>query len=211
MTFSILGYDPDAQMVGSAVASKWTGVGSCVQFFQPHVGLVNMQNHSYAQVAFRVPDNMKAGETLENSLEMALEEDTAREKRQFILGDLAGNFLTFSGKACNGIYHSMIGKNCAAAGNTIADENVIAAMVDAFEGANGETLTERLMRALEAGQNVGGDTRGQEAAAIRVFQTSYPIQRFYPVDLRVDSHDKPLEELRRLLDVFDSHERRFET
>lgn len=210
MTFSIIGYDPDAQMIGSAVASKWTGVGSCVQFFQPHVGLVNMQNHSYAQVAFRVLKNMETGDTLENCLEHALTIDTAREKRQFILADLEGNFLTYSGDGCNGIYHTVIGEHCAAAGNTIAGKDVITAMQHAFENSKGENLTERLVRALEAGQDAGGDIRGQEAAAIRVFQTSYPLQRFYPVDLRVDSHDEPLAELRRLLDVFAAHERRFE-
>lgn len=210
MTFSIIGYDPDAQMIGSAVASKWTGVGSCVQFFQPHVGLVNMQNHSYAQIAFRVLKNMETGETLETSLENALLLDTAGQKRQFILADLEGNFLTYSGDGCNGIYHEETGRNCAAAGNTIAGKDVITAMVTAFEQSRGENLTERLVLALEAGQAAGGDTRGQEAAAIRVFQTSYPQQRFYPVDLRVDSHDEPLIELRRLLDVFAAHERRFE-
>ena len=72
MTFSILAFDRKQELIGSAVASKWTGVGGCTQFFRPGTGLVTIQNCSYAQVAYRILDNMECGETLPDSLEKAL-------------------------------------------------------------------------------------------------------------------------------------------
>ncbi len=208
MTFSIIAFDPDEQMIGSAVASKWTGVGGCTQFFRPDVGFVNMQNHSYAQVAYRILDNIEQGMPLTEALESGLSTDKVREQRQCILADLEGNFHVYSGSGCTGTFHQKIGKNCAAAGNTLASESVIEAMIDAYENSSSDKIVERLIEALEAGQKIGGDTRGQEAAAIKAYKLSYPVQRFYPIDLRADSHDRPLEELRRLYNIFGHNERR---
>lgn len=210
MTFSILAFDREQALIGSAVASKWTGVGGCTQFFRPGTGLVNIQNHSYAQVAYRVLDNIEAGMDLPASLEQALSTDSAREKRQCILADLHGRFHAASGTDCNGIFHHKISDNCAAAGNTLANTDVIDAMIDAYESSASNVMTERLLEALEAGQAAGGDIRGQEAAAVKVYKTTYPVQRFYPIDLRADSHDAPLEELRRLYAIFGENDRRVE-
>lgn len=209
MTYSIIAYDPEEEMIGSAVASKWTGVGGCVQFFRPGVGFINIQNHSYAQVAYRILDKMEEGCTLDKSLLKALEIDNVKERRQCILADLEGNFHVYSGENCTGIHHQKIGKNCAAAGNTLVSENVIDAMIEAYENSSSDRIVERLIQALEAGQEAGGDERGQEAASIKAYKTSYPIQRFYPVDLRVDSHDNPLEKLRHLYRTFGDNDRRF--
>lgn len=210
MTFSILAFDREQELIGSAVASKWTGVGGCTQFFRPGTGLVNMQNCSYAQVAYRILDNMENGADLPSALRKALADDSARDKRQCLLADLHGNFYAFSGRGCNGIFLHKISANCAAAGNTLDNPAVIDAMIDAYESAGSDVMTERLLEALEAGQAAGGDMRGQEAAAVKVYKTSYPVQRFYPIDLRADSHDAPLEELRRLYTIFGENDRRVE-
>jgi len=210
MTFSIIAFDRAQDLIGSAVASKWTGVGGCTQFFRPGTGLVNMQNCSYAQVAYRILDHMEDGMDLPESLENALKDDTAREKRQTVLADLRGNFYTSSGAGCNGIFQHKISAHCAAAGNTLANAGVIDAMIDTYENSRSGVMTERLLEALEAGQAAGGDSRGQEAAAIKVYKTTYPVQRFYPIDLRADSHDAPLEELRRLYAIFGENDRRVE-
>ncbi|MBL1148343.1 MAG: DUF1028 domain-containing protein [Proteobacteria bacterium] len=210
MTFSILAFDREQDLIGSAVASKWTGVGGCTQFFRPGTGLVNIQNHSYAQVAYRILDNIETGMALSDSLAQALSGDNAREKRQCLLADLHGHFHAASGAACSGIFRHKVSVNCAAAGNTLAKPDVVDAMIDAYESSASNVMTERLLDALEAGQAAGGDSRGQEAAAIKVYKTTYPVQRFYPIDLRADSHDAPLEELRRLYTIFGENDRRVE-
>lgn len=208
MTFSIIAFDPEAEMIGSAVASKWTGVGACVPFFRPGVGMVNIQNFSYAQVAYRVLDEMEKGEDPAACVEKALGTDTARNARQCILATLQGGLFAYSGAKCSGTFHHLLGKDCVAAGNTLADRAVVTAMVESFASTKGLMLADRLITALEAGQAKGGDARGQEAAAVKVFKYSYPVQRFYPIDLRVDHHDAPLAELRRLYGIFGENERR---
>lgn len=210
MTFSIIAFDRKQGLIGSAVASKWTGVGGCTQFFRPGTGLVNMQNCSYAQVAYRILDNMEHGLNLPDSLDNALADDNARAKRQCLLADLDGNFYAASGADCNGIFLHKLSENCAAAGNTLTAPAVIDAMIDAYESSGSGVMTERLLEALEARQTAGGDSRGQEAAAVKVYKTTYPVQRFYPIDLRADSHDAPLEELRRLYAIFGENDRRIE-
>lgn len=208
MTFSIIGLDFEAEMIGSAVASKWTGVGACVPFFRPGVGMVNIQNFSCAQIAYRVLDEMEKGEEPAACVEKALAPDNARDARQCALATLQGGLYAYSGPECSGTFHHLSGKDCVAAGNTLADKAVIAAMVESFESTKGQMLADRLITALEAGQARGGDARGQEAAAVKVFKFSYPVQRFYPIDLRVDHHDAPLQELRKLYAIFGENERR---
>lgn len=210
MTFSILAVDTENNLIGSAVASKWTGVGGCVPYFKPGIGLVNVQNHSDARVAYNILDEIeKDSRSLENCMVKALEADSAHTQRQCILLSLENtNFHVYSGSACTGIHHHKIGKQCAAAGNTLATPKVIDAMVNAFEDSINEPIAERLIRALEAGQDEGGDVRGQEAAAIKVYKATYPDQRFFPVDLRIDHHEKPLEALRYLYEAFLENERR---
>lgn len=211
MTFSIIGIDPENEMIGSAVASRWTGIGGCVQFFRPEVGFVNIQNTPYAQVAHRVLDLMESDDDIEHCVSSALGIDTAAKLRQFVVCSLKTHeFHVHSGTGCEDIFTHKVGKHCAAAGNSLADKAVIRDMVKAFENSQDLPLAERLLLALEAGQAEGGDSRGQEAASIQAYQFSYPMQRFYPVDLRVDSHKKPLQELRRLYEVFKEHDRRYE-
>lgn len=208
MTFSMIAYDPEEEIIASAVASKWTGVGGCVQYFRPHVGFVNMQNHSYAQVAYRILDMMGEDISLENSVHWALATDNAKNSRQCILANLKGEFYTYSGDDCSEIFHQKIGKHCAAAGNTLASKDVIEEMVRAYEESSSNKIVERLIQAMEAGEKAGGDTRGKEAASIKAYKTTYPVQRFYPIDLRVDSDPEPLQKLRHLYKVFGDHERR---
>jgi uncharacterized Ntn-hydrolase superfamily protein len=212
MTFSIIGFDNKNEMIGSAVASCWTGVGGCVQFFRPHVGLVNIQNHSHAQVAYRILDNMETSDDLDYCIEDALSTDSAKTLRQCVVASLKSKSVqVYSGSQNTETYHHLIGKSCAAAGNTLADENVIGKMIDAFDNNEDKTITERLILALEAGQEAGGDSRGQEAAAVKSYSFSYPAQRYYPIDLRVDHHKAPIEELRKLYKIFDKNERRITT
>ena len=208
MTFSLIGFDPDIEMIGTAVSSKWTGVGGTVQYFRHHVGLVNIQNCSYAKTAYDILDGLEAGQDVAEATERAMALDKKAVIRQAIVCDLKGNMHVYAGEKCSRPYIQKIGENCAAAGNTLASTKVVDAMLSAFEEDQTLSLTHRILKALEAGQEAGGDKRGQEAAAIKSYKLEYPVQRFWPIDLRVDSHDRPLEELRRLFDIFDANERR---
>lgn len=167
-----------------------------------------MQNCSYSKIAYDILDYMESGDDIQSATEKALREDTASAVRQCITADLKGNFFTYTGEECSDIHHQKIGASCAAAGNTLVSPDVIEAMVEKFETSKTPSVTERLLEALEEGQQLGGDSRGQEACAIKAYQLSYPEQRFYPVDLRVDSSDEPLTEMRRLLNIFGENERR---
>lgn len=206
MTFSIIGFDPEKQMIGSAVASKWTGVGACVPFFEVGVGFVHMQNHAYALAANKILDQMSSSTHLETCVKEGLRHDEVASKRQCILANLEGDMHVHTGVDCHRIHHQRIGTHCAAAGNMLARKEVVDAMITAFEESSDQLLAERLILALEAGQAEGGDRRGIEAASVRVHKTSYPVQKFFPVDLRVDYHAEPLQALRYLYEVFTRNE-----
>lgn len=196
-------------MIGSAVASKWTAVGACVPFFRPHVGMVNIQNHSYAQIAYRILDEMETGIALKDCVDKALETDVVKDSRQCLAVSLKDKSLyAYSGRGCNGVVFQKVGKSCVAAGNSLACPAVIEAMITAFDNGQEDDLARRLIAALKAGQDQGGDSRGQEAAAVKVFNYSYPLQRYYPIDLRIDHHDNAIFELEALYDIYLQNERR---
>lgn len=211
MTFSIVAFDVDNRLIGSAVVSRWTGVGGCVPYFRPGVGIVHVQNCACAQVGHNVLAEMEIDDnSLERCLCEALNNDPSGDQRQCIVASIKNLSLhVYTGTACAGITHHKLGRNCAAAGNALANEDVIEAMVEAFESNADTDMAERLITALEAGQAEGGDMRGEEAAALKVYKLRYPVQRFHPVDLRVDHHTEPLKELRYLYEVFSNKERRF--
>lgn len=203
MTLSIIGFDAKRGLIGSAVASKWTSVGGCVPFFRPGVGVLHVQGCAYARTAETVWEKMTAESlSLQAAVDVALALDTGRGHRQIIAADMSGDMYAVTGAECLPATAHIVGKDCVLAGNTLANPDVIPAMQEAFEALPEALLGERLLAALEAGQAAGGDARGQEAAALRIYTHDYPDQSFFPLDIRVDSHDAPLSELRRLYDVF---------
>lgn len=207
MTFSILAFDPEHNIIGGAVASRWTGVGGCVQFFHPKVGLVHMQNQSHPGVAYEILEHMQNTDVT-GSIEKALNNDPHRESRQCLAVSFTGDIYAVSGENCHGSVHQRIGVHCAAAGNTLMSENVVDAMIESFEQtADDLSFADRLLTALDAGQEAGGDVRGQEAAALSVYEYAYPAQEFHPIDLRVDFHDTPIKKLKRVYASFNSIER----
>lgn len=208
MTFSIIGFEPELEMIGIAAASKWTGLGGCLPYFRHSVGLVAVQNCSYAQTAYHVLDAMENGQDPSAAIQTALAQDSKPEIRQVLACSLKGEMANYSGNSCSKPHLDKQGKNCIAAGNTLACPEVVTDMIRSFETSNAQSLTMKLLEALEAGQAAGGDERGEEAAVIKAYSLHYPKQRFYPIDLRVDSHDQPLAELRRLIEVFNAKERR---
>lgn len=201
-TFSIVGYDAETGALGIAVQSKFFAVGSVVPWAAAGVGAIATQ--SWANTTFG-PNGLKflkSGLSAEQTLERLIAEDPERATRQVGIVDAKGNVANYTGDACNAWAGAVSGKHYTAQGNILAGEEVVKAMGKGFEETEGE-LADRLMAALFAGQAAGGDTRGQQSAALLVVQEGSGYGGFNDryIDLRVDDAEKPIEELQRLLEI----------
>ena len=201
MTFSLIGIDLQTKQIGGVIASRWTAVGACVPFYRPGLGLIHVQNHANPALAEAVFEKMEEGGTLDACLEDALKGDRLAAQRQCLIGTLDGQSHAFSGQDCTGIFDHRLGTHCAAAGNTLVCQAVVSAMVEDFDRQEGP-LAERLLSAIEAGQAKGGDARGQEAAALHVYDFAYPEQQDHRLNIRVDHHEAPLTALRQTYEAW---------
>jgi uncharacterized Ntn-hydrolase superfamily protein len=199
MTFSIVGYDPQEKEWGIAVQSKFLGVGAVVPWAKAGVGAVATQ--SYANTSFG-PEGlrlMEEGKSAEEALHALLDKDLGREQRQVGFVDAKGNAATYTGKECYDWAGGVTGPYFAAQGNILVDENTVKAMAETFQKTEG-SLAERLLTALQAGQNAGGDSRGQQSAALLVVKDRGGYGGFNDryIDLRVEDHEEPIKELTRI-------------
>jgi uncharacterized Ntn-hydrolase superfamily protein len=199
-TFSIVAYDPEKQEWGVGVASRVVAVGAVVPYAKAGVGAVATQ--SYANKSYG-PNGLKLlaeGKTPEEVIKILTDADKMKESRQVGIIDAKGNTASFSGKGCNPYAGARAGKNYSCQGNLLAGEAVITDMGKAFEDARGP-LTWRIMAALKAAENAGGDKRGKQSAAILIVRDNSGYfggdDRF--LDLRVDDHENPVDELARIV------------
>ena len=210
MTYSIVGADLEAGEVGCAVQSKYFAVGAVVPWAKAGVGAVATQAAGVAAYGARVLEQLEAGVEPAEALRLVLADDEARETRQLGVVTADGRSASFTGSECNEWAGDVQGAGFAAQGNILAGPEVVAEMERAFEKTDGP-LAERLMAALEAAEAAGGDRRGRQSAAIVVEHAgnaaASPEGVDRVVDLRVDDHPEPIEELRRLL-CSASYERR---
>jgi uncharacterized Ntn-hydrolase superfamily protein len=201
-TFSIVGFDPVTGDLGVAVESKFFGVGAVVPFAKAGVGAVATQSWANTTYGPRGLALLEAGATAEDAVRILLASDEHRDQRQLGIIDAKGKAANATGAKCNAFAGHKVGTNYAVQGNILTGQEVVDGMAAAFEKADGE-LADKLLAALEAGQKAGGDKRGQQSAALLVVRKdggySGYNDRLY--DLRVDDHAKPIEELRRLLEV----------
>jgi uncharacterized Ntn-hydrolase superfamily protein len=203
-TFSICGLDPETGEVGVAVQSKYFAVGAVVSWARAGVGAVATQAAGIAGYGPLLLDELAAGAAPDEAIRRVLADDDGRETRQLGVVAADGRSASFTGSQCNEWAGHETGDGVAVQGNILAGESVVADMTAAF-GAGTGTLAERLVAALEAGQAAGGDVRGQQSAAVYVERagagadTGKLIDRV--VDLRVDDHERPITELRRLLEI----------
>jgi uncharacterized Ntn-hydrolase superfamily protein len=201
-TFSIVARDPANGDLGIAVQSKFLAVGSVVPWARAGVGAVATQsfaNTVYGPEGLRL---MAAGWTALEALKHLLDTDPEANQRQVSFVDTSGRAASFTGDGCFNWAGHIIGEGYACAGNILVGEATVQAMASTFETTQGP-LAVRLVTALTAGQAAGGDSRGQQSAAILVVRTGgghgRRNDRF--IDLRVDDHPEPITELRRLLDL----------
>jgi uncharacterized Ntn-hydrolase superfamily protein len=206
-TFSIVARDPDSGWMGVAVQSHWFSVGSIVAWGEAGVGVVATQSMvevSYGPLGL---DLMRAGKTPEEALKSLLAGDEGRHLRQVAMVNVAGQIAVHTGERCIAAAGHQTGPGYSVQANMMANENVWPAMAEGFEQAQGD-LAERLLAALEAGQSAGGDIRGQQSAAILIVadkSTGRPwVDR--RMELRVEDHQEPIRELRRLVKVHQAYE-----
>ena len=201
-TFSIVAYDPKTGELGIAVESKFLSVGAVVPWAQAGVGAIATQSWANTSYGPRGLKMLKQGMTPKQVGKQLTAADDNAAQRQFGMVDAKGRAFTFTGKSCNEWAGGLVGKNYAAQGNILAGASVIDAVAHTFESAQG-TLAERLVAALAAGQTAGGDRRGQESAALLVVRARGGYGGFNDryIDLRVDDHPAPIDELKRLLDL----------
>ncbi|MBM7694176.1 putative Ntn-hydrolase superfamily protein [Peribacillus deserti] len=202
MTYSIVGYDPKEKEWGIAVQSKFLGVGAVVPWAKAGAGAVATQ--SYANTAYgpQALAAMENGKSAEETLNDLLSVDPDREMRQVGIIDANGNPATFTGSECYDWAGGITGSHFAAQGNILVDKRTVQAMADDFSNSKGP-LAERLLHALNAGQEAGGDSRGQQSAAILVVKEQGGYGGFNDrfVDLRVEDHPEPITELIRIYNL----------
>ena len=201
-TFSIVGFDPETKEWGIAVQSKFLAVGSVVPWAQANVGAIATQ--SYANTRFG-PEGLKLlaeGKSAQELMDMLIAGDEERHLRQVGIVDREGKAAAFTGDGCHAWAGGITGPYYAAQGNILVSEETVQAMAQTFEGTQGD-LSHRLLEALDAGQSAGGDSRGQQSAALFVVQdqAGYRGYNDVKVDLRVDDHPQPITELKRLFEL----------
>ncbi len=190
---------PKTLTLGVCVSTAVPAVGSRVPHVEAGVGAVATQAKTNVFYGINGLKLLKAGLSSQAALEAMLNEDQDRESRQVIIIDIEGRTAAFTGKETIGWKGHLVGKDYVAAGNMLAGSKVIGAMAQAFENSEVE-LAERLLKALEAGQEAGGDKRGRMSAALLVVGREQRGNR--PIlDLRVDEHPNPVRELRRIFEM----------
>ncbi len=199
-TFSIAACDLEAGQWGVAVQSKFLAVGSVVAWAEPLVGAVATQalaNPRYGPEGLTL---LRGGVSAPEVVERLTEADRDRAQRQLGVVDRHGAGASFTGLECMDWAGGRTGPCYAAQGNILVSGATVDALAETFEATGGKPLAERLLDCLEAAQAAGGDSRGQQSAALLVVERDggYAGLSDLLVDLRVDDHERPIEELRRI-------------
>jgi uncharacterized Ntn-hydrolase superfamily protein len=197
MTFSIVARCAKTLALGVAVSTAVPAVGNRVPHVEAGVGAIATQantNISYGIKGLRL---LKRDCCPQIALEAMLEEDPRRETRQVIIIDRKGRVAAFTGKNTVAWKGHFVGRDFAVTGNMLAGKRFLEAMREVFEDSEGD-LSERLLKALEAGEEAGGDRRGRLSAAL-VMRSKR--EKYYPsLNLRVDFSPSPVKELRKIFE-----------
>jgi len=204
VTFSIAAWDPAPTPPewGVAVASKFLAVGAAVPWARAGAGAVATQ--ALANLAYGPEglDLLAAGRSAEDVVRELTEADEGREHRQLGVVDATGRAATYTGSECFDWAGGRTGDGYCCQGNILTGADVVDAMAEAFDATTGE-LAVRLLAALDAGDRAGGDSRGKQSASIYIVREGdgYGGGIDRAVDLRVEDHPEPVQELKRLYDL----------
>jgi uncharacterized Ntn-hydrolase superfamily protein len=198
MTWSIAAHDPETGAFAVAVATKAFAVGASCPFVRSGVGAVSTQSFTNRYLAPAILDALARGLPPDAAIEGALAGDAGRGIRQVHAVDRHGKTAAWTGQNCVTWCGSAAAPGVSVAGNMLAGARTIAATLETWLARPDLPMPERLMAAMEAGEAAGGDRRGRQSAAMKLITT----EDFPDLDLRVDDHEQPLPELRRLLEIW---------
>ncbi|SFB73115.1 Uncharacterized conserved protein, Ntn-hydrolase superfamily [Zunongwangia mangrovi] len=207
-TFSVVAKDPRTGEMAVAVQSHWFSVGSLVSWGKSGVGVVATQ--SFVNPAYG-PNGLKlmgGGMSAKDALDELVSQDEGRDYRQIAFLDVKGNVAAYTGKLCVESAAHIEGENFSVQANMMLNDKVVPAMAEAFKSNEDLPLAERMVEVLKAAQNAGGDIRGKQSAALIVVgpkKVENPWEE-KNIDLRVDDHQNPIQELERLLKTARAYE-----
>ena len=199
-TYSIAACDLEAGQWGVVVQSKFLAAGSLVPWAEPGAGAIATQAYANARYG---PDGLallREGLAADEVVDRLVSADEGRDHRQLGVVDAEGRSASFTGRECYEWAGGRTGSGYAAQGNILVSQETVDALADTFEQTVGRPLAERLLECLAAAQAAGGDRRGQQAAGLLVVEKDggYAGLSDVVVDLRVDDHARPVEELHRI-------------
>jgi len=194
MTWSIIARDPSSGAFGVAVTTKFFAVGALCPHARSEVGALATQALINPTLGPRGLALMAQGVAPEHAIAALLQDDLGRETRQIHMLDAQGRGAAHTGKDCIGWCGHLLRRGYSVAGNMLAGPRVIEETASAYETGAHLPFAERLLAALDAGQAAGGDKRGKQSAALKI----YAGEEYPWLDIRVDDHAEPLQELRRL-------------
>lgn len=193
MTWSIVARGPTGEF-GVAVASRFFAVGMLCAHAKSRVGAVATQALVNPHFGPEGLDLLSKGFAPGKAVKTLIDADEGRDHRQIHLIDVKGGIAAYTGSACIGWCGHFAGEGFSIAGNMLAGPQVLEQTAASYQQNHSMNFAERLLAALQAGEAAGGDKRGKQAAALRIHTTEdYPF-----LDLRVDDHEDPITELKRL-------------
>jgi uncharacterized Ntn-hydrolase superfamily protein len=206
-TYSIVARDEKTGQLGVGVQSHYFNV-SIVTWGESGIGVVATQAFVNKSFGIRGLELLKKGKSPQDTLNELISEDEGRDVRQVSILDAKGRVATHTGVKCIKHAGHKIGENYSVQANMMLSEQVWPLMAEAFEKSKGLPLPERIINALEAAETVGGDIRGKQSANIVIFGGNPITEKWEEplMDLRVDDHEEPLKEIRRLLTLYRAYE-----
>ncbi len=203
-TYSIVACDLEAAQWGVAVQSKFLAVGSVVPWAEPQVGAIATQAYANPRYGPQGLELLREGLSAQEVVDRLTSADEGRDHRQVGVVDANGSTATFTGEECMDWAGGRTGDGYAAQGNILVSAETVDAMAETFEQGGG-SLAERLIECLAAAQAAGGDSRGQQSSALLVVERDggYAQMSDVVVELRVEDHERPINELRRIYRLHD--------
>lgn len=203
MTFSIIARDPETGAFGMACQTHFFAVGRLVGWLEPGVGAVATQAFVNVGLGPRGIALLRDGVNADDTLTSLIDSDEASEFRQLAVIDSHGNVANFTGGNCVQSAGALSGDQVSVQGNMLASDNVYAEMLRAYELAAGSPFAARLLAALRAGEDAGGDARGSQSAVLKIVSgvRGGNIWEETLLDLRVDDHPDPVTEITRLAEL----------
>ncbi|MFZ1322381.1 MAG: DUF1028 domain-containing protein [Ignavibacteria bacterium] len=206
-TYSIVARDPVTGEMGVAVQSHWFSVGSIVSWGEAGVGVVATQSFVNPSFGIKGLELLKSGKSPQEAVDELIAADDGRDVRQLAILDVKGRCASYTGKNCIPEAGNIAKENYSVQANMMLTDKVWGAMSEAFEKSTGP-LAERMIAALEAAQNAGGDIRGQQSACLLIVkgESTGKLWEDRMIDLRVEDNENAVSEIKRLLKVFRAYE-----